>query len=564
MSTNQWDCKEHGPYTVTGTAANCPECERQRRAPTVPASQAAPGLRVEQYMGNWWVFEGDRALALVPRKEDAERLANGAAGSPAGLDQQTKEDLETLEGAIYTTSPEMHDCAQPALDRLRAALAVGPARLDLSKLRNFMAIVARNKDAPPVEDEDMIDAADDWIRVIDSEIRALASTPSNTASMDDAVSMSLGLYSQIQGALVVAKDHIKDADGGLVARTLDRMREKSTPSNTGAAGLAEVVHEVLEEWKEYRGDATTLGRLTRAMDKLRKAHLLHYAALAAGNTGTAPQVAPDVLVKLAREVADTFCEWNQSEDQVLDGETLNALHELYDAFYNPADGIPLVAAGNTGGTEGEDGSAGAPPTPVASPSVRICLESLRVNLFCAREKSNVDHPEWHNITYACVALARLESFLGRPQDEAPAESASEANPSNPDPYFLYREENRHLTNTKAPNAPRLTLDRPAFDGADIMRMNHLAEEFPQYEQSTRWKSLWPFIAWALEVQPVPRDEPEAQAPAEPRLECWMLIYPNGTPATKVSGITVKPGLTPDQAEAGFRWVRMVEAPGENK
>ena len=48
----------------------------------------------------------------------------------------------------------------------------------------------------------------------------------------------------------------------------------------------------------------------------------------------------------------------------------------------------------------------------------------------------------------------------------------------------------------------LSMDKPLFDGADIMRLNHLAKEFPQYEQSTRWKRLKPLIDWALEVQPV--------------------------------------------------------------
>ncbi len=90
--------------------------------------------------------------------------------------------------------------------------------------------------------------------------------------------------------------------------------------------------------------------------------------------------------------------------------------------------------------------------------------------------------DWFTWDDLKIDLEEIKQALG---DEAQAESAE----GRPDP---------------TPNAPRLTLDRPPFDGTDIMRLNHLAEQFPQYEQSTRWKNLGPLIDWAIEVRPVPR------------------------------------------------------------
>lgn len=54
-----------------------------------------------------------------------------------------------------------------------------------------------------------------------------------------------------------------------------------------------------------------------------------------------------------------------------------------------------------------------------------------------------------------------------------------------------------------------------------------------------------------------RREPQGGS-AEGR-ECWILAYPNGTFSRQVTAIPLQPGLTADQAEAGFRWIRMVEA-----
>lgn len=73
----------------------------------------------------------------------------------------------------------------------------------------------------------------------------------------------------------------------------------------------------------------------------------HRAALAAVIQAFGAAPAPSgraeggPIVALAKTVANAFGEWNQSEDQVLDGDTLNALHDLYDAFHNPSNGAPI-------------------------------------------------------------------------------------------------------------------------------------------------------------------------------------------------------------------------------
>ncbi len=342
--------------------------------------------------------------------------------------------------------------------------------------------------------------------------RALGFVPPAGGVDLDAIEEAITNYGRTVGTLYSPYRKAKEALGHL------RSALASTPSNTGAPLEAAegIIWDLIIALHQTKGDGEKAheARVQEAAKKV--------LALAAGNTGGTERTQ-----KLMRD----FCE--AYDKKILD---LPLARQLFGEL-----------------VEGEDGSAGAPPTPGASPELRDAVERFleaRDGLDAIPDGEAGDNEIGRRAEMASglnqdmdAAIMDMRSAL---EDEAPAESASEAQPSSPDPLFLYREENRHLSDTKAHNAPRLTLDRPLFDGADIMRLNRLAEQFPQYEQSTRWKSLGPLIDWAIEVRPVPR---EAQAPAEPRpRECWVWW---------AQGVAVDVTYFP---KTGYTC--MVEAPGE--